>query len=268
MKNRFIQTLVVTAALASVIAPSAIAADLTDVGFMDQTAVGSLPAFVSANAQLAQYRGQITGQYEAAMKGAKSDADRQRIQIEFQQKFADKQKELIGPIFTRAQMAIASVAANKKLSVVVDKRIVVYGGEDITKDVIGAITSNAAIQPPAQPSPPPSAIGFVDQSALDAMPKLKSASEEMATFAQDQRKAFGDKMKTAKTDADKQQVSKDFNKTLQDKQEQLLKPLVDQTKSATAGAAKKHDVLVVIDRADIIFGGTDITKDVQDALGK
>lgn len=267
MKKRFISTFVATAVLAAFVAPGAIAADLTDVGFMDQAAVGSLPAFVRANAALAQYRGQITAQYEAAMKGAKSDADRQRVQIEFQQKFADKQRELVGPIFTRAQMAIASVAGNKKLSVVVDKRIVVYGGSDITKDVISAITSNAAIPAPAS-TPPPSEIGFVDQSALDSMPKLKSASDEMAKFASDQRSAYGQKMKDAKTDADKQQVIKDYNKTLQDKQDQLLKPLVDQTKSATEGAAKKHDVLLVIDRADIIFGGTDITKDVQDALGK
>lgn len=267
MKNRFIHTFVATAALAAIVAPGAIAADLTDVGFMDQAAVGSLPAFASANAQLAQYRSQVTSQYEAAMKSAKSDADRQRIQLEFQQKFADKQRELVGPIFTRAQMAIASVAGSKKLSVIVDKRIVVYGGQDVTKDVISAITSNSAVPQP-QSSPPPSAIGFVDQSALDSLPKLKSASDEMAKFASDQRTAYAAKMKDAKTDADRQQVIKDYNKTLQDKQDQLLKPLVDQTKSATADAAKKHDVLLVVDRADVIFGGTDITKDVQDALGK
>jgi outer membrane protein len=267
MKNRFIHTLLATAAFAAIVAPGAIAADLTDVGFMDQSAVGSLPAFASANAQLAQYRAQITSQYEAAMKGAKSDADRQRVQMEFQQKFSDKQREIVGPIFSRAQLAIASIAENKKLSVIVDKRIVVYGGVDVTKDVIGAVTSSSAIAPPSA-TPAPSEIGFVDQSALDSMPKLKSASDEMATFASDQRKTFSQKMKDAKTDADRQQVAKDYNKTLSDKQDQLLKPLVDQTKSATAEAAKKHNVLLVIDRADIIFGGTDITKDVQDALGK
>jgi outer membrane protein len=267
MKNRFIYTLLATAAFAAVVAPGAIAADLTDVGYLDQSAVGSLPAFASANAQLQQFRGQMQAQYESAMKGAKSDADRQRIQLEFQQKFSDKQRELVGPIFTRAQMAIASVSGNQKLSVVVDKRIVVYGGVDITKDVISAIVSSSAIAPPSA-SPPPSEIGFVDQSALDSMPKLKSASDEMATFATDQRKIYAQKMNVAKSDADKQQVAKDFNKTLADKQDQLLKPLVDQTKSATADAAKKHNILLVIDRADIIFGGTDITKDVQDALGK
>ena len=46
---------------------------------------------------------------------------------------ADKQRQLFGPLFGRAQVAIASVASSKNLTVVVDKRIVVFGGQDITE---------------------------------------------------------------------------------------------------------------------------------------
>ena len=58
------------------------------------------------------------------MRGASSDADKQRITLQYQQEFTDKQNEVVGPLFNRAQITIANVAATKKLSMVVDKRIV------------------------------------------------------------------------------------------------------------------------------------------------
>ncbi len=55
--------------------------------------------------------------------------------MQFQQELSDKQREIVGPLFQRAQLAIAAVSASRSLSIVVDKRIVIYGGQDITKDV-------------------------------------------------------------------------------------------------------------------------------------
>ena len=267
MKTRFISIIAVVLLLGGAVAPAAIAADLGDVGFVDQAAIATLPAFQAANGQLGAYKSQLDGQYNAAIKSAKSDADRQRITIQFQQKFSDKQREIVGPLYTRAQSAIAKVAANDNLTIIVDKRIVIFGGRDATKEVIGLLASSQALAPPSA-TPAASEIGFVDQTALDALPKVKAANDEFAKFATDQRAAFSAKFASARTDADKAQVGKDYNKTLSDKQDQLLKPLVDQTKSVTADVAKKKDLLLVIDRADVIFGGTDITKDVQDALSK
>jgi outer membrane protein len=267
MKIRFISITAAALLLGAAIAPAAIAADLGDVGFVDQAAIGTLPAFQSANAQLAAYKGQLDGQFNAAMKGAKSDADRQRITLEFQQKFSDRQREVVGPLYTKAQIAIAKVCSADSLTVIVDKRIVIYGGRDVTKEVIDMLQSSEALVPPSA-TPAPSEIGFVDQTALDSLPKVKQANDDFSKFAQDQRAAFSAKLASARTDADKQQVGKDYNKVLADKQDQLLKPLVDQTKSVTADVAKKKNLLLVIDRADVIFGGTDITKDVQDALSK
>jgi outer membrane protein len=60
----------------------------------------------------------------------------------------------------------------------------------------------------------------------------------------------------------------DYDKSVADKQDQLLKPLVDATKSATQDVARKKNLLLVLDRADVIYGGTDITTDVQNELGK
>jgi outer membrane protein len=267
MKKRLLSILIAGVALAVAAAPSAIAADLTDVGYLDQAQLGSLPVFVSTNQQLAQYRAQLQPKFIAAMRAAKTPADQQRVQMQFQQQFADKQRELVGPLFSRTQYAIANVAANRKLSIVVDKRIVVYGGQDITSDVIDLFRSPQAIAPPSA-TPPPSEIGFVDESAIDGSTKVQNASRQMAQFEADQRKIFGDKLKNAKTDAEKRAIAADFQKALQDKQNQLLTPLVNQTKQITASVAQKKGLMLVIDRSDVIFGGTDITQDVQNALNK
>lgn len=256
-----------TALLAAAVAPAAIAADLNDVGFLDQAELANLPVFVAANRELANYKAQMDQQYNDAMKNAKSDADKQRISMQFQQQYGDKQREIVGPLFQRAQLAIAQVSNAHNLSVVVDKRIVIFGGTDITKDVETVFGGSAAIPAPAA-TPAPSEIGFVDQTVLDNLPKVKAANDEMNQYASTQRTLYAPKMAAAKTDADKKAVYDEFNKLLQAKQEELLKPLVDQTKSATADVAKKKNLLLVVDRADVLYGGTDITADVQNALGK
>jgi outer membrane protein len=268
MRIRSVPTLTICAVLlAALVAPEAIAADMTDVGFVDQAELANIPVFLNANRALAAYKSQLDGQYNAAVRHAGSDADKQRISLQFQQQYSDKQREIVGPLFQRAQLAIAQVSAAHNLSVIVDKRIVIYGGQDITKDVETLFLGGQAIQPPAA-SPPPSEIGYVDQTVLDSLPKVKTANDEMNQFASTQRALFAPKVAQARTDADKQQIYQQFNKTVSDKQEQLLKPLVDQTKRATADVAGKKKLLLVVDRADVIYGGMDITADVQNELTK
>ncbi|MGA8534016.1 MAG: hypothetical protein WB615_07910, partial [Candidatus Tumulicola sp.] len=161
MRIRSVASLTMLAAvLAASVAPAAIAADLTDVGFVDQSELANIPMFVGANRALAAYKSQLDAQFNAALKHAGSDADKQRISLQFQQQYTDKQREIVGPLFQRAQLAIAQVSAAHNLSVVVDKRIVIYGGQDITKDVETLFLGSQAIAPPAA-SPPPSEIGYV-----------------------------------------------------------------------------------------------------------
>jgi len=245
----------------------AIAADLTDVGYLDQAELANLPIFVNANRQLAAYKAQLDAQFASQVKHARSDADKQQIAMQFQQQLTDRQREVVGPLFQRAQLAIAAVSATRNLSVVVDKRIVIYGGQDITKDVETIFSSPQAIQPPAA-TPPPSEIGYVDQNALDGVPKVQTANAAMNQFETTQRQLFSARIAQARNQSDRQQLYQEYTKTVSDKQDQLLKPLVDQTRTATTDVARKKSLLLVIDKADIIYGGTDITSDVQNALAK
>ena len=115
-------------------------------------------------------------------------------------------------------------------------------------------------------TPPPSKVGFVDQSAIDQTPKVKAVTDAFVKFKTDQDKAAADKLKGAKTDADRETILKDYRKTLDDKQTQTLKPMVDTTRSAISDVAKAKGLILVIDKGNIVFGGTDITKDVTEKL--
>jgi outer membrane protein len=242
-----------------------LAAGFTDVGYVDQGQLASVRSFVAANGQLAAYKAQLDRQFAAQIRSVHGAAEQQRLAAEFQGRLTDKQREVLGPLFTRAQVAIASVASSKNLSVVVDKRIVIVGGQDITKDVMDLLNGPGEPVPPVS-TPPPSKVGYVDQQQIDAVPKLKDANEEFGKYrAQQQQDAQG-KLRGAKTEADRAQIYQAFQKSLADKQHQLIDPLVDQTRSAIAAVAQKKGLILVIDKGNIIYGGTDITSDVTSAL--
>ena len=268
MKRRLFPTLLVAAALMTAVAPAATARDLTDVGYVDQSAIAALPAFVSVSRQLAAYKAQLDGQFAAAMRGAHSAAARQRVQQQFNARLNDRQRQLASPEFMRVQLAIASVASSKSLSVVVDKRIIIYGGQDITKDVVRLLQSSQSILPLGT-APPASEIGFVDQTALENSPQVKAASAQIATYAEQQRRIYAQQFTQAKNDTQKQQqIANAYNQTMEQEQERVLKPVIDHTQQVTAQIARSKGLVLIIDHADLLYGGTDITTDVQNALNK
>ncbi len=64
-----------------------------------------------------------------------SDQDKQTLNQQLQQGLQQKNQELLAPINEKIMAAIKSVADAKGLTIIVDKNMVVYGGQDITDDV-------------------------------------------------------------------------------------------------------------------------------------
>ena len=265
LRNRMTLALAAALAAAALLAPAALAADVNDIGFVDQAALANIPSFDSANRELSGYKAGLDKQFAKQMRGVRDQNTQARIAQEFQNKLAQRQRDLFAPLFERARVAIASVASSKNLSVVVDKRIVIYGGQDVTGSVIDLLNGPGDPIPPVN-TPPPSSVGFVDQSQVDAVPKLKTANDDFAKFQADEQQLAQSKMKNAKSDGDRQQILKDYQTALADRQKTEIQPLVDQTRGIISDVAKKKGLLLVIDRANLIYGGTDITSDVTNAF--
>ncbi len=258
----------VALAAALLISPAvsvAATADVADVGYVDQGRLSTLRAFGDASGQLAAYKAGLDRQFAVRMRKTRNPSDQQRIAAEFQNRLADRQRAVFGPLFARAQIAIASVASSKNLSVVLDKHIVIVGGQDITQDVMDLLGGVGEPVPPVN-TPMPSAVGFVDQTQIDVVPKLKAANDDFAKYRADEQQQLQAKLRAAKTDQERAQIYQTMQKAVVDKQHQLIDPLVDQTRAAIADVARKHGLILVIDKTNVIYGGTDITSDVTSAL--
>lgn len=80
-----------------------------------------------------------TAKAEFESKAASMSQDeQQRYYMQLQERIATKEKSIIEPVLAKIDEAIKKVADSKGLTVVVDKQGVVYGGTDITDEVVKA----------------------------------------------------------------------------------------------------------------------------------
>ena len=70
-----------------------------------------------------------------------NDTEKQRYYQQLQERLANKNNELMEPVYKKIDATIKKIADKKGLSVVVDKNTVVYGGLDITDEVSKALQS-------------------------------------------------------------------------------------------------------------------------------
>lgn len=68
-----------------------------------------------------------------------NEQEKQDYYRQCQQRLQQKQQELLEPIIKSIDDTIKKVASNKGLSVVIEKSAVVYGGQDITQDVVSRL---------------------------------------------------------------------------------------------------------------------------------
>ena len=86
--------------------------------------------------------------YEAAAKQVQEDFQNQAANMtpEQQQQFIEqKQKELIDPIRNSIEEQVKAVADSRGINVVLDKNNVLYGGQDITQDVLTKIQAQGDV---------------------------------------------------------------------------------------------------------------------------
>lgn len=240
---------------------SVAADDLTDVGYIDQAALANIPAFSRASGQVESFKEQLDKQLRKAMARAHGTAEEQRLVQEYSGKLEKRRRALLEPLLARTQTAIASVASSKNLSIVIDKRIIIAGGQEITRNVIDLLTG---IGDPVAPvsTPPPSEVGFVDHERIDKISTMKSAMDGFTSYRAREQQLAENAMRTAKTALERQTLLKEYQKRLADKRKIVIDPLLDRTRGAIGDVAKKKRLILVIDRGDVMYGGADITQDV------
>ena len=142
---------IVSIAIAVIFIGSVVALALTQTGNIASAASSSNVGTIDYQQVMAAHpdvQG-LQGQMETAIADVKKEFDEKSAGMSEQEKaeyyqqcqlrLAQKQQELLDPIRTAVDLAIKKVADKRGMSVVIDKMAVIYGGQDITQDVVSEI---------------------------------------------------------------------------------------------------------------------------------
>lgn len=117
-------------------------------GSVGHAAASSNVGVVNYDMLVSQHPDYATAQktFEAEVEQAKkdfegkaasmNDKEKQEYYMQLQQRLQLKKAELLGGVNDKVTAAVKAVADAKGLAIVIDKSNVVYGGQDITEDVI------------------------------------------------------------------------------------------------------------------------------------
>ena len=123
----------------SAVTSVASAATSSSVGVVDfREAMVQSPAFKGFETKM-QQEAQAANEDIQAKSASMSEEDLQAFIQQTQQRLAQMENDLLTPIEEEVKRAVKEVADAKGLSVVVTKPVVVYGGNDITRDVIAKL---------------------------------------------------------------------------------------------------------------------------------
>ncbi|MCX7971096.1 MAG: OmpH family outer membrane protein [Negativicutes bacterium] len=111
----------------------------SNVGIINvQMVITQSPDFPGIQKQLQDENNSLQKEFESRA-GSMTDNEKRDYAQQLEQKMQQKQQELLVPLYDKINATIKKVADAKGLSVVVDRGAVVYGGVDITDDVIKAL---------------------------------------------------------------------------------------------------------------------------------
>lgn len=117
----------------------ATAASSSSVGTIDyQQAMSAHPDAQNIPSQMETAVADIKKEFDEKSAGM-NDQEKADYYMQCQQRLAQRQQELLSPIETSVQAAIKKVADKKGLAVVIDKAAVIYGGQEITAEVISEL---------------------------------------------------------------------------------------------------------------------------------
>lgn len=129
--------LVLIAFASTLIAGGAACAASDKMGCVDpQKIMFQHPKFEQIQKQIKEVTTKKQNEAKAAIDKESDEKKKAEIFQKKRQEAANEERKLMEPLFKDINLAIRTVANAKKLTVIVDKSAVFYGGVDITEDVI------------------------------------------------------------------------------------------------------------------------------------
>ena len=117
----------------------------SNVGVIDMSRLDNPenPVYVKAAKEFTDYRSQVAADMQAKVDAAQDDATKAKIKQEAQANVEKKMEEMNKQMADQTMEAAKAVGNAKGLSVVLPKDAVLYGGVDITDQVLKKLASDA-----------------------------------------------------------------------------------------------------------------------------
>ncbi len=133
--------IVIVAVLGFVVARSGPALGQTfTIGYVDMVrAVDAHPRKASAEGALKDYAQSQIADVQQRVKGM-SQGQQEDVRRQVNQQLLKKRQELIGGLEKDIRSAVEKVAKEQGISIVLNREVVLYGGKDLTDDVVKAIS--------------------------------------------------------------------------------------------------------------------------------
>ena len=140
MKRFFLAAAIAVASLFTLAGePVIVSAAEATVGYIDMDAVfEACPGTNEAAMELRQLQAQLQQEFEEKSPELE-DSEKAKLEQELNAKLAKRQQELMDPIQRRITRAVKRVAQEQGISQVIKAELILYGGKDLTKDVIAAV---------------------------------------------------------------------------------------------------------------------------------
>lgn len=239
------------------------------VAALDQDVIVNLKAFKDAEEKLKKSFEAREAELKKKIEAAQGDAEKQNLLQQAQLEMQKERNEILMPLKTRAEAAVASVAREKGKIVVLDKRIVVYGVPDITEEVKAKFETEGEITLPEEQDTTTSPIGYFDQEVVRALKVFQEAEIEIfqkrAELARDMQKQ-AEKADISPTEL--QNLQKEATVRLEAFQEQKMTPLIQAVNDSVEEVAQAEGLSLVLDKQHVMYGGRNMTNEVVETFLK
>ena len=144
-KKRYLLMGVLALAAIMWVCAAASAAEMERVGGIDPQAVlFQHPKYEQTLRQIRNIAEQKQNEAKVAIDREPDDNKKAELFRKMRMEIAEEEQKLMQPLFREIDMAVRTVATAKRITVVVDKTALFYGGIDITNDVVQELKRTSA----------------------------------------------------------------------------------------------------------------------------
>ncbi|MBS2038691.1 hypothetical protein JST97_27165 [bacterium] len=178
-----------------------------------------------------------------------------------------KQNALLEPLQQRQEAAILKASRDHKLTVMLDKRIVVYGVADYTDEVKKTFQSKDEIKVGDEVDTSNSPIGYFDQDVVRSLKVFQTVESKVLQKKIELTKKL-EALKGKASDAEIQAAMGNARAELEAYQEQLATELFSKVNDSVKEVAEAKGLALVLDKAHVLQGGRNMTSEVVDSFLK